>query len=1202
MRLSRHRLLFASFGLALVFVTYATLSSQQGVDPASAMNWRQIGPTRAGRARPLAGVPSQPNVFYVGFDNGGVWRSTDYGSNWTPIFDRESTGSIGAIAVAPSDPKIIYVGTGAAIIRPDLSMGDGIYRSADAGQTWTHLGLSDSRMIAWIDVDSHDPNRLFVAVLGHPYGPNAERGVFRSTDGGKTFQKVLYKDEYTSANDVRIDPADPNTVYAALWVQQQSYIEGGAFGGAGGGIYKSTDGGTTWKQLTEGLPGIIEANLGVAPGKSSVLYAMVAGTAPAGSGRGGAPSPGASAGQGRGGGGGGSIGLYKSIDGGDHWFLAARGPDRAGTRSPDPRPLGRIGGGDLPPVVVDPKDDNVVYSCSVVLWRSEDGGVTWSAIRGAPGGDDYQGLWINPNNTDIILAVADQGAVISGNRGASWSNWYTQPTAAMYHVTTDNAFPYRVCSGQQDSGSACVDSRGNDGEITFRDWRPVGIQEYGEAAPDPKNPNLVYGSSRNTVSLFDRRTGQIKNVGPNLAAPDAKGTMFNRNVRTMPIEWSPVNPNVLFYAQNAVFTSSDGGSIWTRISGDLTRQTWAVPANTGKYASLVTPAPTGSITALSPSPLDVNVLWAGTDDGNIQVMTGVTRTWTNVTPPAIKPWTRIFNIEAGHFSVLDAYAAANTMRLDDQNPHFWRTHDGGKTWTEINTGLAPGAVANSIREDPRQKGLLYAATETQVWVSFDDGDHWQSLRLDMPAVSVRDIAVKDDDKCMCADLIAGTHGRGFWILDDVTPLRQVAALRAAESARAAYLVKPVTAVRVRFGMNPPTPWPPEVPAGENPPPGAILDYYLATDAAGPVTIEILDNAGRVVRTYSSTDPVAAVHPAIDPVAYNKVCQETPSAPDCGLPLYWPAPPMVVSARAGMHRVWWDMHYDPIGDGAGGRGGGGGGAGAVPHRTYPSVNSPWAPPGSYTVRLTVDGKSYTQPITLRLDPRVTTSPAGLASLASLTREMYEGARAARETYAQARALLTALDALPGDDIAAFKKAVEAVAPAAGAGSSGGRGAGGPPAQGATAGQAGRGGRGRSACGFGGASRARSGRRACARGCGGASRCGGADASERERGDVRRGDGDAGCGDRTDRTRGGGLRDCANAFRDGDGAVDQARHDRSRRAQRETEGGGSAGDRGAEALKYSAAEAGRQKSGSPRPNSRITGPRARWKRATLPARTR
>ena len=777
----------------LAIVSLAAAFPVQSVDPASAMHWRQIGPPRAGRARALAGVPSQPNTFYIGFDNGGVWRSTDYGANWEPIFDRESTGSIGAIAVAPSDPNVIYVGSGAGIIRPDLATGDGVYKSTNAGKTWTHLGLFDSQMIAMIDVSPRDPNRLFVAVLGHPYGPNAERGIFRSTDGGKSFEKVLYKDEYTSANDVRIDPSDPNIVYAALWQQQQSFTEGGAFGGSNGGIFKSTDGGTTWKPLIEGLPDISQANLAVAPGNPKVLYAMVAGAAPASGGRGG---------RGGGGAGGGSTGLYKSTDGGEHWGLAVLGPDGSGTRAPDSRPLARIGGGDLPTVTVDPKDPNVVYSCSVVLWRTEDGGLTWSAVRGAPGGDDYQKAWINPNNPDILLVVSDQGGVVSGNRGASWSNWYTQPTAAMYHVSTDNAFPYRVCGGQQDSGSACVDSRSNDGQITFHDWHPVNIQEYGEAAPDPKNPDLVYGSARTSVSLYNRKTGQTKAVGPNLTVADAKGQTFNRNVRTMPIEWSPLNPSLLFYASNAVWKTIDGGTNWTRISPDLARQTWTPPASTGKYATGVTPGPTGTITALSPSAKDVNVLWAGTDDGHIQVTMDGGARWTNVTPPEIKAWTRIFNIEAGHFDTRTAYAAANTMRIDDANPHFWRTRDGGKTWTEINNGIAPGAAANSIREDPRQKGLLYAATDAQVWVSFDEGDAWQSLRLDMPAISVRDLQVKDDSACLCSDLVAGTHGRGYWILDDVTPLRQAAALRAAESAGTAYLVKPA---RFSITTSRPTP-------------------------------------------------------------------------------------------------------------------------------------------------------------------------------------------------------------------------------------------------------------------------------------------------------------------------------------------------------------------------------------------------------------
>ncbi|MEP6692565.1 MAG: glycoside hydrolase [Gemmatimonadaceae bacterium] len=989
----------SALGLALV-AALSSLAAAQSADLYSAMHWRTIGPTRAGRARALAGVPSQPNVFYIGFDNGGVWRSTDYGSTWVPLFDREPTGSIGAIAVSLSNPSIIYVGSGAGIIRPDLAVGNGVYKSTDAGKTWTHLGLDDTQMIAMIDIDPKNPDRLFVAALGHPYGPNAERGIFRSTDGGQSFQKVLYKDEYTSANDVRIDPSDANTVYATLWQQQQSFIEGQGFGGAGNGIFKSSDGGTTWRQLTDGLPAVIQANLGIAASNPRVIYATVAGTVP---GTAGARSTT------------GVVGFYKSADAGEHWQQVMNGT------ASDPRPLGRIGGGDLPTIAVDPKNENVVYSSSTVFWRTEDGGVTWSAVRGAPGGDDYQKTWINPIDPNIVLAVSDQGGVVSANRGASWSNWYNQPTAAMYHVSTDDAFPYRVCGGQQDSGSACVDSRSMDGQITFHDWHPVNIQEYGIAAADPKDPDMVFGSQRNNVSLYNRKTGQTSLVGP---AAEARGTSYGRNVRTMPIAWSPVDHHTLFYTSNVVWKSVDRGQSWARISPDLARQTWAVPASAGKYATGVTPAPQGSITAMSLSPRDVNIIWTGTDDGNIQVTTDGGAKWTSVTPAEIKPWTRIFNIEAGHFDSQTAYAAANTLRIDDLNPHFWRTHDGGKTWTEIDTGIAPGNVANSIREDPKKKGLLYAATDAQVWVSFDDGDHWQSLRLDMPAISVRDLELKDDASCLCSDLIAGTHGRGFWILDNVTPLRQAAD---AQAARSAFLFKPATAVRVRFATNEPTPWPPELPAGENPPPGATLDYYLAENSAGPVTLEILDASGRVVRVLSSNDPKLTPDPALDPAAYDKVCQKTPTAPDCGLPLYWPAPQMVLSTQRGMHRVSWDLRLAPVGADAVLPVGDEDAVGAVPHRTYETTNAPWAPPGSYTVRLTAGGARSSQPLTLRLDPRVKTGAAALAQLTSLSREMYDGARAANAAFTQARALVARLASEGGGDAAALEAQVESLAP-------------------------------------------------------------------------------------------------------------------------------------------------------------------------------
>jgi photosystem II stability/assembly factor-like uncharacterized protein len=993
---------------AAALIASAPSSAQQAPAPApaditSGMQWRHIGPIRGGRARALAGVPSQPNVFYAGYDNGGVFRTTDYGSNWVPLFDAQSTGSIGAIAVAESNPNIVYVGSGAGIIRPDLAVGDGMYKSVDAGATWTHLGLRNSQMIAMIDVDPTNANRLFVAVLGHPYGPNTERGVYRSLDGGNSFERVLYRDEYTSANDVRIDPRNPNVIYATLWKQQQSFIEGQGFSGEAG-IFKSTDGGATWRQLTQGLPSLLQANLAIAMSNSNVLYATVANVASAT-----APS---------------TVQFYRSADGGESWTLAiaAPGVTPVAGRTGDPRPMVRIGGGDLPTLAVDPKNENVVYSASTVMWRTEDAGLTWTAVRGAPGGDDYQRIWINPTQPNIVAAVSDQGTVISANRGASWSNWYNQPTAAMYHVTTDNAFPYRVCSGQQDSGSACVASRSDDGMITFHDWHPVNIQEYGIAAPDPRDPDVIFGSMRNGISRYDRRTAQTTYVGPNTEG-------FSRNVRTMPLHFSPVNPAALFYASNAVWKSLDRGHTWARISPDLTRQTWEVPATAAHYASTVRVAPAGALTALALSPRDERVIWAGSDDGSLQVTMNGGSTWANVTPPQAKPWTRIYNLEAGHFDTQVAYAAANTLRLDDMNPHFLRTRDGGKTWTEINTGIAPGHVSNSIREDPRKRGVLYAATDAQVWVSFDDGDHWESLRLNMPAISVRDLQIKDDTICKCSDLVAGTHGRGFWILDNIATLRQSAEARVADKA---YLFAPPPALRVRFATNDPTPWPREMPAGENPLPGGIIDYRLARAASAPVTLDIADASGVVVRRYSSAELVLDPDPAIDPVAYNRVCQATPSAPFCAVPLYWPARPIRLRTAAGMHRFSWDLRLDPLPRESAAEVNDEEAVGAVPYRTYPLVDAPWAPPGQYTVRLTVDGTTYTQPLTLSLDPRVKTPRASLQQLSAVSKELWMRAHETHRAHRQARAFSALLAGVEGAGAAAFRARVDSLAPATPAG--------------------------------------------------------------------------------------------------------------------------------------------------------------------------
>jgi photosystem II stability/assembly factor-like uncharacterized protein len=877
------------------------------------MRWRMVGPIRGGRTRACAGVPNQPNVFYMGAVNGGVWKTNDFGRTWKPIFDEQDTGSIGALAVAPSDPNIVYAGSGEGLQRPDLSVGDGVYRSSDAGKTWTHLGLRDGQQIPQIAIDPTNPNRIFVAVLGHPYGPNAERGIFRSTDGGQTFEKVLYKDENTGGSDVAIDPSNPDIVYAGMWEARQGPWENGAWSGTGGGMFKSTDGGKTWRQLSKGFPdGVAQVNIAISPSKPTRLYAAVA------TGR--------------------ATGLYRSEDGGESW-------ERTTT---DTRPGARIGGGDLPVLAVDPRNADIVFSASTVTWKSTDQGRTWTGIRGAPGGDDYQKIWINPMNPEILLIASDQGAIITVNGGETWSSWYNQATAAMYHVAADNAFPYRLCSGQQDSGSACVASRGNDGQITLREWHPIGVEEYGYAAPDPLDPDVVYGGK---VTRYDRRTGQVENVSPK---PLRGGDL--RFLRTAPVMFSPADPKTMFFAGNTLWKTRDGGRSWTQISGDLSRKTWDPPANIGKYLNTETAKPTqrGVIYALAPSPLDVNRIWAGTDDGLIHLTTDGKK-WNDVTPPQLKAFMKVSILEAGHFDAQTAYAAINTLRLDDMRPHIYRTHDAGKTWTEIVAGIPDGAPVDAVREDPKRKGLLFAGTEKQVYVSFDDGDHWQSLRLNMPVSSVRDLIIKDDD------LVAATHGRGFWILDDITPLRQMAP---AVSQAEAFLFKPQTAMRVRWNMNPDTPMPPDEPAGQNPPEGAVINYYLGAGVAGPVTIEILDGEGKVARKYSSADPVEPIDPMLD------------------VPKYWARTPKGLSAEPGMHRWLWDLRLTPVPNARATYP-----MQAIFHDTAPAKNSPWVMPGNYTVKLTAGGKTYTQELVVKMDPRVKTPVSALGQQYNLSLQLY-----------------------------------------------------------------------------------------------------------------------------------------------------------------------------------------------------------------------
>ncbi|HSM87621.1 MAG TPA: hypothetical protein VLT16_15805 [Candidatus Limnocylindrales bacterium] len=887
------------------------------LDPAllQSFHWRGIGPYRGGRTRAIGGVPSQPSVFYVGVCNGGVWKTNDYGRTWQPIFDDQPTGSIGAIAVSPSDPNIVYVGSGEGLHRPDLSVGDGIYKSTDAGKTWTHLGLRDGQQIPQLAVDPRDPNKVFAAVAGHPYGPNAERGVFRSTDGGQTWQKVLYKDENTGASDVLIDPADSNIVYATLWEAREGPWENAAWNGPEGGIFKSTDGGATFQQLTGGLPqAVVQAHLAISASNPKVLFASVATKE--------------------------GVKLYRTDDAGASWAVATS----------DTRPAGRIGGGDLPQPGIDPKNPNIFYMTSTVTWKSTDSGKTWTGFRGAPGGDDYQNIWINPNDPRIIILASDQGAIVTVNGGESWSSWYNQSTAQMYHVNADNAFPYRLCSGQQESGSACISSRGNDGQITIREWHPVAAEEYGYVVPDPLDPDIVYGGK---LTRYDRRTDQAQNIMPR----PFRSQLF-RVVRTEPIVFSPINPRVLYFAANTLWKTTDAGRSWQQISPDLTRKDFPMPASIGIFSTEPSARPTqrGVIYAVAPSPLEINRIWAGTDDGQIQVTTDGGKHWSNITPRNMTAFQKVSVIEAGHFDARTAYAAINTIRLDDLHPHILRTRDGGKTWTEIVNGIPADENVNAVREDPVRPGLLFASTERAVYVSLDDGDHWQSLRLNMPASSVRDIIVKNDD------LVAATHGRGFWILDDITPLRQVD--RKVLSSEA-FLFKPQTAMRVRWNMNTDTPLPPDFPAGENPPDGAVINYYLKSAPSGPVTLEVKDSTGRTVRKFSSADKPDTIDPMLN------------------IPTYWVRPPQVLSAKPGVNRWLWDIHYPdapgvdqeyPIA--------------AVPHDTAPQPTGSWALPGQYSVVLTVNGKTYSQPLTLRMDPRVKTPAAGLQQQFKASQQIYD----------------------------------------------------------------------------------------------------------------------------------------------------------------------------------------------------------------------
>jgi len=900
-------------------LSLATMANAQPFDPSlfNDMKWRMIGPHRGGRTVGAVGVPQQPNVFYIGVNNGGVWKTTDYGRTWKPIFDDQPTGSIGDIAVSPSNPNVLYVGSGEGLQRPDLSVGDGMYKSTDGGKTWINTGLKNAQQIAGLAIDPANENRVFVAALGHPYGPNAERGIYRTTDGGQTWKNVLYIDENTGAAQVSLDPKNSDFIYASMWAGRQGPWENGAWNGKGSGLFKSMDGGNTWKQLTKGLPtteqGLGRIGFAIAPTDPNRIYATVE-----------SPSLG---------------GVYRSDDAGETWRLLTN----------DNRYFGRAS--DFAELKVDPTNADIVYSANIVTWKSVDGGKTWNAFRGAPGGDDYHRIWINPNNNNIILIASDQGAIITVNGGETFSSWYNQPTAQFYHVSTDNAFPYNVYSGQQESGSVGIASRSNDGQITFHDWHPVGAEEYGYVVADPLDPNIIYGGK---ISRYDKRTGQAQNISPEAV----RGGKY-RFLRTAPVIFSPVDKKTLYYAGNVLFSTTDGGHSWKTISPDLSRESWDIPESVGVYTAnnMKTMPRRGVIYTIAPSYKDINTIWCGTDDGLIQLTKDGGKTWENVTPAAITSWSKVSLMDAGHYDVNTAYAAVNRIRCSDMRPHIYKTHDGGKTWTEIVNGL-PDDPINVVKEDPQTKGLLFAGSERAVYVSFDDGEHWQSLRLNMPATSIRDLVIKDDD------LVIGTHGRSFWILDNITPLRQLTAPLANEKV---IFYKPQEAVRVRWNMWTDTPLPQEEPGGENPPDGAIIDYYLSEDAK-EVSLEIFtyskEHGTTLVRKYSSRDTMYTIG-------------------NVNIPLYWVRPQEVLSAQKGSHRFLWDMRYPPLNIPPSYP------IAAIYRNTAPAETSPLVMPRPYTVKLTVDGKSYTGLITIKMDPRVKTSPADLYKQHDLSVDCYNG---------------------------------------------------------------------------------------------------------------------------------------------------------------------------------------------------------------------
>lgn len=917
--------------LCTLLVLLSGFAFSQQLDPNvyNGLRWRMIGPHRGGRTVAVAGVESQPNVYYFGGVGGGVWKTVNGGITWEPIFDSQPISSIGAISLAQSNPSVIYVGTGEADFRSNLTYGNGVYKSTDGGSTWKHIGLYASRHISRIVIDPQNPNIVFVAAMGSAYGPGAERGVFRSTNGGTTWQKVLFKDANTGAIDITLDPDNPKTMWAALVHDQRPPWSAYPPVTTNGAIYKSTDSGTTWNPVTGGgLPEGDWGRVGLAVARGTHgqrVYALIDTK---------------------------EGGVFKSDDGGQSWIHTSK----------DPR-LGRLWY--FGEIYADPKNPDTVYIPNVSIYRSTDAGKTFVAIKGAPGGDDYHALWIDPTNPQRMIFGSDQGAGVSVDAGRTWSSWYNQPTAQFYHVAVDNDFPYHVYGAQQDSGSVFILSRSNDGAITFRDWHPAGAGESGYIAPDPSDSNIIYGGGTyGELFRYDRRTGQAQVIAPDAIRNFGEAHPEHRYTWTSPVVFSPQDPHTLYFGSQYVLRSSNRGNSWEKISPDLTGADPKASQDGPLTVENAKARGHGVVYTIAPSPVSAGEIWAGTDSGLIQLTRDNGKTWNNVTPSGLSDWSKISIIEASRFAAGTAYAAVDRHRLDDIMPYVYRTRDFGKTWIRVNAGMPIGAYVRSVREDPIKKGLLFAGTELGVYFSINDGDSWQPLQNNLPASPVHDLAIKDND------LVAATHGRAFWILDDISPLRQLTDQIQSEPA---HLFQPSTAMRIRATTHGDTPIPPEEPAGENPPPGAIFYYYLKSPAQDEVKLEVLDAKGQVIRSYSSKDKPF----------------EPPTPP--AFPMYWFKPENLLSPAAGMHRFLWDVRYSapPVAQPgysmftvAGGD---------VPREP----SGPQALPGSYQVRLTVDGKTYTQPFKLTMDPRVKTTPQDLERQFSLELKLVQALRQANQ---------------------------------------------------------------------------------------------------------------------------------------------------------------------------------------------------------------